>query len=116
MGNTTPSATTESLAYSASPEAAADTLATDLLARHSTPPLRPFLPPAVGDTIPINYNNKRYFIDIIEAKPGDAISVIETDCNVSNGAGWEETCSQFEKIHASWPVCLGEAAEEPTAT
>jgi hypothetical protein len=36
----------------------------------------------VGDTIPINYNNKRYFIDIVEAKPGDAISVIETDCNV----------------------------------
>ncbi len=40
---------------------------------------------AVGDTIPINYNNKRYFIDIIEAKPGSAISVIETDCNVSCG-------------------------------
>jgi ubiquitin fusion degradation protein 1 len=37
----------------------------------------------VGDTIPINYNNKKYFIDIIEARPGDAISVIETDCNVS---------------------------------
>ena len=25
--------------------------------------------PAVGDTIPINYNNKKYFIDIVEAKP-----------------------------------------------
>lgn len=37
---------------------------------------------AVGDTVPINYNNKRYFIDIIEAKPSDAISVVETDCNV----------------------------------
>ena len=36
----------------------------------------------MGDTIPINYNNKKYFIDIIEARPGDAISVIETDCNV----------------------------------
>lgn len=38
--------------------------------------------PAVGDTIPISYNNKRYYIDIIEAQPGDAISVVETDCNV----------------------------------
>jgi ubiquitin fusion degradation protein 1 len=37
---------------------------------------------AVGDTIPIHYNNKRYFIDIIEAKPEGAVSVIETDCNV----------------------------------
>jgi ubiquitin fusion degradation protein 1 len=36
----------------------------------------------VGDTIPINYNNRRYFIDIVEAKPANAISVIETDCNV----------------------------------
>ncbi len=45
---------------------------------------------AVGDTIPINYNNKRYFIDIIEAKPGDAISVIETDCNVSQAS--VQTC------------------------
>ncbi|KAL4431959.1 hypothetical protein ABPG77_000226 [Micractinium sp. CCAP 211/92] len=44
--------------------------------------LRSFSCLTVGDTIPINYNNKRYFIDIIEAKPGDAISVIETDCNV----------------------------------
>ncbi|KAL4459081.1 hypothetical protein ABPG75_013946 [Micractinium tetrahymenae] len=44
--------------------------------------LRSFSCLTVGDTIPINYNNKRYFIDIIEAKPNDAISVIETDCNV----------------------------------
>jgi ubiquitin fusion degradation protein 1 len=36
----------------------------------------------VGDTIPIHYNNKVYQIDIIDAKPAEAISVIETDCNV----------------------------------
>ncbi|KAK9845218.1 hypothetical protein WJX81_000357 [Elliptochloris bilobata] len=35
-----------------------------------------------GDCICLHYNNKRYYIDIIEAKPEDAISVIETDCNV----------------------------------
>lgn len=44
--------------------------------------LRNFSCLTVGDTIPIHYNNKSYFIDIIEAKPADAISVIETDCNV----------------------------------
>ena len=40
----------------------------------------------MGDTIPINYNNKKYFIDIVEAKPQDAISVIETDCQVDFAA------------------------------
>ena len=44
--------------------------------------LRNFSCLTVGDTIPIHYNNKSYFIDIIEAKPEAAISVIETDCNV----------------------------------
>jgi ubiquitin fusion degradation protein 1 len=44
--------------------------------------LRNFSCLTVGDTVPIRYNNKAYFIDIIEAKPADAISVIETDCNV----------------------------------
>ncbi|KAG7670190.1 hypothetical protein Ndes2526A_g06523 [Nannochloris sp. 'desiccata'] len=44
--------------------------------------LRNFSCLSVGDTIPINYNNRHYFIDIVEAKPAEAISVIETDCNV----------------------------------
>jgi ubiquitin fusion degradation protein 1 len=44
--------------------------------------LRNFSCLTVGDTIPIHYNNKQYFIDIVEAKPSNAISVIETDCNV----------------------------------
>ncbi|EIE23851.1 UFD1-domain-containing protein [Coccomyxa subellipsoidea C-169] len=35
-----------------------------------------------GDCICLHYNNKKYYIDIIEAKPEDAISVIETDCEV----------------------------------
>lgn len=30
----------------------------------------------------VAYNNKKYYIDIIEAKPENAISVIETDCEV----------------------------------
>ncbi|KAK9817963.1 hypothetical protein WJX72_004999 [[Myrmecia] bisecta] len=36
----------------------------------------------VGDCICLHYNNKRYYIDIVEAKPQNAISVIETDCEV----------------------------------
>lgn len=30
----------------------------------------------------VHYNNKKYYIDVVEAKPGNAISVIETDCEV----------------------------------
>lgn len=30
----------------------------------------------------VAYNNKKYYIDIIEAKPSNAISIIETDCEV----------------------------------
>ena len=50
--------------------------------RRPVPPARTARTAAVGDTIPIAYNNRKYFIDIVEARPGDAISVIETDCNV----------------------------------
>eukprot|EP00884_Botryococcus_braunii_P012396 jgi/Botrbrau1/21157/Bobra.0061s0051.2 len=35
-----------------------------------------------GDCICLHYNNKRFYIDIVETKPQDAISVIETDCEV----------------------------------
>lgn len=44
--------------------------------------LRNFSCLTVGDTICVHYNNKKYYIDIIEAKPQQAISVIETDCEV----------------------------------
>jgi len=30
----------------------------------------------------VTYNNKRYYLDIIETKPANAISIIETDCEV----------------------------------
>lgn len=44
--------------------------------------LRGFSCLTVGDTIPIHYNDRVYQINIVESKPEDAISVIETDCNV----------------------------------
>lgn len=44
--------------------------------------LRNFSCLTVGDQITINYNNRQYFIDIVEAKPQQSISVVETDCEV----------------------------------
>ncbi|TVU32852.1 hypothetical protein EJB05_24611, partial [Eragrostis curvula] len=35
-----------------------------------------------GDSIMVAYNNKKYYIDIVETKPSRAISIIETDCEV----------------------------------
>ncbi|CAN7017490.1 unnamed protein product, partial [Brassica oleracea var. botrytis] len=35
-----------------------------------------------GDSIMVPYNNKKYFIDIVETKPANGISIIETDCEV----------------------------------
>ncbi|GMI97119.1 hypothetical protein like AT2G29070 [Hibiscus trionum] len=36
----------------------------------------------VGDTIMVPYNNKDYYINIVETKPSRAVSIIETDCEV----------------------------------
>lgn len=30
----------------------------------------------------VAYNNKKYYIDIVETKPSNGISIIETDCEV----------------------------------
>jgi ubiquitin fusion degradation protein 1 len=35
-----------------------------------------------GDTIVIEYNAKRFHIDVLEVRPDKAISVVETDVNV----------------------------------
>ncbi|CAO2814948.1 unnamed protein product [Amaranthus hypochondriacus] len=35
-----------------------------------------------GDSIMVAYNNKKYYIDIVETRPSHAISIIETDCEV----------------------------------
>ncbi|OAY67124.1 Ubiquitin fusion degradation protein, partial [Ananas comosus] len=35
-----------------------------------------------GDSIMVPYNNKKYYIDIVETKPSSALSIIETDCEV----------------------------------
>eukprot|EP00899_Mesostigma_viride_P027218 jgi/Mesvir1/7681/Mv11651-RA.1 len=35
-----------------------------------------------GDCIKISYNNRNYIIDIVDTKPADAVSIVETDCEV----------------------------------
>ncbi|KAF6160562.1 hypothetical protein GIB67_019502 [Kingdonia uniflora] len=44
--------------------------------------LRNFSCLTTGDSIMVAYNNKKYYIDIVESKPAHAISIIETDCEV----------------------------------
>ncbi|GMH34367.1 hypothetical protein BSKO_02201 [Bryopsis sp. KO-2023] len=44
--------------------------------------LRSYTCLTIGDNIAINYNNRKYEIEVREAKPGPAISVVETDCEV----------------------------------
>lgn len=48
--------------------------------------LRNFTCLTKGDSIAINYNNKVYYIDVLEVAPGEAISIIETDVNVEFAA------------------------------
>ncbi|XP_010272796.1 PREDICTED: ubiquitin fusion degradation protein 1 homolog isoform X2 [Nelumbo nucifera] len=44
--------------------------------------LRNFSCLTTGDSIMVAYNNKKYYIDIVVTKPSNAISIIETDCEV----------------------------------
>ncbi|CAJ1973027.1 unnamed protein product [Sphenostylis stenocarpa] len=44
--------------------------------------LRKFSCLTTGDTIMVTYNNKRYYLDVVETKPANAISIIDTDCEV----------------------------------
>ncbi|KAI3515302.1 hypothetical protein L1887_14146 [Cichorium endivia] len=44
--------------------------------------LRNFSCLTTGDSIMVAYNNKKYYINIIESKPSNAITIIETDCEV----------------------------------
>jgi ubiquitin fusion degradation protein 1 len=44
--------------------------------------LRKYTCLTVNDSILIDYNDKRYFIDVVETRPGDAVSIVDTDCEV----------------------------------
>lgn len=46
--------------------------------------LRTFACLTTGDVIAVKYNQKAYELCVLETKPGNAISIIECDMNVSN--------------------------------
>ena len=64
--------------------------------------LRNFSCLSTGDSIMVAYNNKKYYIDIIETKPASAISIIETDCEVDFAPPLDY--KEPEKPVASFPV------------
>lgn len=55
----------------------------------------------------VAYNNKKYYIDIIESKPSNAISIIETDCEVDFAPPLDY--KEPEKPVASVPLNKGTA-------
>lgn len=84
--------------------------------------LRGFTCLTKGDTIAINYNNKTYYIDVLEVAPGEAISIIETDVNVEFAApaDYVEPEPSKAKPAASadadaWKATLGGSGADPSA-
>lgn len=65
----------------------------------------------------VAYNNKKYYIDIIESKPSHAITIIETDCEVDFAPplDYKEPERPVASIPSTKPPSEGEAApvEEP---
>lgn len=58
----------------------------------------------------VAYNNKKYYIDIIETKPSNAISIIETDCEVD----FAPPLDYKEPERPAAPVSTGKAPAEGT--
>ncbi|KAG6413461.1 hypothetical protein SASPL_126172 [Salvia splendens] len=75
---------------------------------HLETTLRNFSCLSTGDSIMVAYNNKKYYIDIIEAKPSHAISIIETDCEVD----FAPPLDYKEPERPSAPVSTGKAPAE----
>eukprot|EP00246_Nothoceros_aenigmaticus_P007695 TRINITY_DN2168_c0_g1_i1.p1 TRINITY_DN2168_c0_g1~~TRINITY_DN2168_c0_g1_i1.p1 ORF type:complete len:332 (+),score=72.56 TRINITY_DN2168_c0_g1_i1:67-1062(+) len=69
--------------------------------------LRNFSCLTVGDNIMVAYNNKKYYIDIIETKPANAITIIETDCEVD----FAPPLDYKEPEHVPAPVALPSASQ-----
>jgi len=44
--------------------------------------LRSFATLSKGDVIPIEYNNKTFYLEVVETRPANAISIVECDINV----------------------------------
>ncbi|KAG6554574.1 hypothetical protein Mapa_003592 [Marchantia paleacea] len=74
--------------------------------------LRNFSCLTVGDNIMVAYNNRKYYIDIIEAKPSQAISIIETDCEVDFAPPLDYKEPEPVRPAPAPPVSTSEAAQE----
>lgn len=72
--------------------------------------LRNFSCLTAGDTFRMNYNNKRYYIDVVESKPSQAICIIETDCEVDFAPPLDYVEPVYKKPEASTPVVSKPAA------
>ncbi|KAG7636927.1 Ubiquitin fusion degradation protein Ufd1-like [Arabidopsis thaliana x Arabidopsis arenosa] len=68
-----------------------------------------------GDSIMVPYNNKKYFIDIVETKPANAISIIETDCEVDFAPplDYKEPERPTAPAAAKGPAKAEEVVDEP---
>ncbi|CAA6655001.1 unnamed protein product [Spirodela intermedia] len=73
--------------------------------------LRSFSCLTTGDTIMVAYNNKKYYIDIVETKPSAAVSIIETDCEVDFAPPLDY--KEPEKPGKPAPLAAPPQAEEP---
>ncbi|WVZ19171.1 hypothetical protein V8G54_006493 [Vigna mungo] len=74
--------------------------------------LRNFSCLTIGDSIMVAYNNKKYYIDIIETKPDNAISIIETDCEADFASPLDY--KEPEKPIAPYSTGKASAAAEDT--
>lgn len=72
--------------------------------------LRSFSCLTTGDTIMVAYNNRKFYIDVVETKPSSAVSIIETDCEVDFAAPLDY--KEPEKPAVSTPVKKPRAEEE----
>mmetsp|Transcript_37563 Transcript_37563/g.94215 ORF Transcript_37563/g.94215 Transcript_37563/m.94215 type:complete len:203 (-) Transcript_37563:1275-1883(-) len=61
--------------------------------------LRNFTCLTKSDTIAIEYNDMIYWLNVIEVKPGNAISIVETDVNVDFIAPNNNEKSEKKQIH-----------------
>lgn len=73
--------------------------------------LRNFATLTVGDIVALDYNNKKYEIEIIECKPANAISIIEADVNVDFAP--PKDYQEPERPVATTAFTAKEEAEDP---
>ncbi|XWS67812.1 hypothetical protein CRYUN_Cryun04dG0037600 [Craigia yunnanensis] len=66
-----------------------------------------------GDSIMVAYNNKKYYIDIIETKPSNAISIIETDCEVDFAPPLDYKEPERSAVPTSSSRALSQVEEAP---